>query len=172
MVLRKTIGTMGTPACMAMWKAPFLKPPRWPLSERVPSGAIARERPCFKASTAGSSASMARFVSDRSMKTMPPSWKTGPKSGFQRSSCLATPVMSRRSSLIISSASRPLWWLKRKTAGRLDHRFSSPITCSWTPASEMARSPQIDASTFTPSRRDALTTPAASPAQSEGTTLP
>ena len=41
--LRITIGTIGTPACIAMWNAPFLKCPTRGVGERVPSGEIASE---------------------------------------------------------------------------------------------------------------------------------
>ena len=42
-----------------MWKAPFLKRPSRGVFCRVPSGAMISERPCFSASTAGFSASIA-----------------------------------------------------------------------------------------------------------------
>ena len=48
--LRITIGTIGTPACIAMWKAPFLKRPSRGVALRVPSGAIAIETPVLRAS--------------------------------------------------------------------------------------------------------------------------
>jgi hypothetical protein len=42
-VLRKTMGVTGTPAVMAMRKAPFLKGKSSPVSDRVPSGAMTPE---------------------------------------------------------------------------------------------------------------------------------
>ncbi len=54
--LRMTIGTTGTPACIAMWKAPFLNSPSAGVTDRVPSGAISTEIPFRNLCTAGSSA--------------------------------------------------------------------------------------------------------------------
>ena len=64
--LRMMIGTIGTPACMAMWKAPFLKGRRRGVAVRVPSGAIAKEMPCFSMSTTGFRASRALALFARS----------------------------------------------------------------------------------------------------------
>ena len=44
-VLCSTTGTIGTPACMAMWKAPFLNGCSGRVGLRVPSGAIMIEMP-------------------------------------------------------------------------------------------------------------------------------
>ena len=57
--LRMTIGTTGTPACMAMKKGPFLNGSSRLVGDRVPSGAIAMDRPDLSASTTGSSCSCA-----------------------------------------------------------------------------------------------------------------
>src|SRR5882672_624100 len=66
--LRITTGTIGTAACMAMWKAPFLNLPTRGVHERVPSGAITTLRPRVSRSTAGLSASIALAVLLRSRK--------------------------------------------------------------------------------------------------------
>ena len=65
--LRITIGTTGTPACMAMWNGPFLKGSSRGVGERVPSGAIAIDLPPRRASTAGSRPWRALALSVRSM---------------------------------------------------------------------------------------------------------
>ena len=48
-----TIGTIGTPACIATWKAPFLNGPSAGVGDRVPSGAITSEMPSRSFCTAG-----------------------------------------------------------------------------------------------------------------------
>ena len=40
-----TMGTIGTPACLARWNAPSLNRPSFPSGLRVPSGAMTTERP-------------------------------------------------------------------------------------------------------------------------------
>lgn len=65
--LRITIGTTGTPACIAMWNGPFLNGSSRDVGERVPSGAIAIERPLCNASTAGSRPLRAAALLERSM---------------------------------------------------------------------------------------------------------
>ena len=77
------------------------------------------------------------------MKTMPVHAKSGPNIGVRRSSCLPIGTTSRLRSLHSSSVSMPLWWLKMKTAGRCDHRCSSPSTASSMPASAVPSSPQV-----------------------------
>ena len=54
-----TIGTIGTPACIATWKAPFLNGPSVGVADRVPSGAMTSEMPSRSRCTAGSSAARA-----------------------------------------------------------------------------------------------------------------
>ena len=51
--LRMTIGTIGTPASIATWKAPFLNGPSAGVGDRVPSGAITSEMPSRSFCTAG-----------------------------------------------------------------------------------------------------------------------
>jgi hypothetical protein len=75
------------------------------------------------------------------MNTVPSSADSAPKTGTRRSSCLATPTKSRRRSFASKRTSSALWWLKMKTAGRADHRFSSPRTRTSMPASAVPRSP-------------------------------
>ena len=65
--LRSTTPTSGTPACMAMWNAPFLKGRSRGVGVRVPSGAIVTEVPLRSRSTTGRSASCARAEFARSM---------------------------------------------------------------------------------------------------------
>ncbi len=58
-------------------------------------------------------------------------------------------------------ASKLFVWLKMKTAGRADHRFSSPITFSFTPAKAWMTSAQAGDSTLIAARMSLLSTPAA-----------
>ena len=105
------------------------------------------------------------------MNTVPAKAKVGPKSGFLRTSCFATATMSRRRSLQMRSASTALWWLKMKTAGRCDHRCSSPRTSSRTPASAVPSSPQAVIARFTMSRRLRFSTPGIAPTANAGMML-
>jgi hypothetical protein len=114
---------------------------------------------------------MAFAVWARSTKTTPAALKSGPKMGFDRISFFATPVRSRRRSFNINIASRPLWWLKMKTAGRCDQRCCSPSTRRSIPASEVARSLHTAPITLVASRWERLTRPAAAPAHTEGARL-
>ena len=92
--LRITIGTTGTPACMAMWKAPFLKGSSFGVGERVPSGAITSEVPLRSASTAGARAAWALVESVRSTYATSASQPIGANIGSVASSFLATAVKS------------------------------------------------------------------------------
>ena len=64
---RIAIGTIGTPACIAMWNAPFLNRARRGVGVRVPSGAIVSDTPFRSFSTTGSSADRASAELLRSM---------------------------------------------------------------------------------------------------------
>ncbi len=89
--LRRTTGTIGRFACIAMWNAPFLNGSK-PVCERVPSGAITIEMPSFARSTTDFIVSIAFFASPRSMKATFIKRPTGPMIGWVSSSFLATPV--------------------------------------------------------------------------------
>ena len=117
--LRITIGTIGTPACMAMWKAPFLKRPSRGVGLRVPSGAMAIETPSRSFSTTGASASLRLLrVAAVDVGHVDQERRSGRSAGRAR-----PPSSRRRSSR--GARARPstgmsieLWWLKMKTAGR------------------------------------------------------
>ena len=105
--LRITIGTIGTPACIAMWKAPFLNGPRRGVAERVPSGAIASESPRAsllddRAPAPRCACSVFAAVDEGHAR------RAGelPEDGLARASFLATPVKSRRSSFMTITARR------------------------------------------------------------------
>ncbi len=106
------------------------------------------------------------------MNTVPASAKNGPNSGLRRISCLAMPTKSRCSSLHRMSMSRPLWWLKMKTAGRCDQRCSSPLTRRRMPASALPSSPNVVPARLTTCRQLPSSTPAGSPSRNDGTRLP
>ena len=161
--LRMTMGMIGTPACMATWKAPFLNGPSDGVAERVPSGAMTSEMPSRSFSTAGSSALRASVAFFRSTKATSASRKASPKPGVLASSFLATPVKPPRSTLARTSTSSWLWWLNRKTAGRAA-RCSAPCTSMRTPASALPSSPARVMPRSTASRREPLSAPIATPA--------
>ncbi len=124
-----------------MWKAPFLNGPSRGVAERVPSGATTSETPSPSLRTAGSSWVLAFAVSPRSMKTMPARSKICPITGTVLTSFLAMPVKSRLSSWMMTAASSFDWWLKTKTQGLLEVRWSSPSrTRTRTPLSRRPRS--------------------------------
>ncbi len=103
--LRITIGTIGTPACMATWKAPFLNGPRAGVADLVPSGAMTSEIPSFSFCTAGASACRAWAGLPRSTNATSASRNASPKPGVFASSFFATPVNPPRSSLARISTS-------------------------------------------------------------------
>ena len=105
-----TIGTIGTPACIARWKAPFLNGASFGVSVRVPSGEMQIDLPsCLIASTSGSIALIALLPSARSTKTVPPHSISLPRMGMSLISFLPTPPMSRRMSLARIITSALLW---------------------------------------------------------------
>ena len=152
--LRITMGTMGTPACIARWNAPFLKGAIFGDTVRVPSGASTTERPSLRmASTSGAMASMALPALALSMNTTPPISSTLPRMGVSDLiSCLPTPAISLRSNLATMMTSALLWWLKMNTAGRRAHRFSSPVTLSFIPIRALAVSANREKEKFSDSR--------------------
>ena len=161
--LRMTMGTIGTPACIATWNAPFLNGPSAGVAERVPSGAMTSEIPSRSFRTAGSSALRACAVLPRSMNVTSASRNISPSPGAPASSFLATPVNPPRSSLARMSTSSWLWWLNRKTAGRVA-RYCAPWTSSRTPASTLPSSPASVMPRLTASRREPVGAPSATPA--------
>ena len=162
--LRITIGTIGTPACIATWKAPFLNGPSAGVAERVPSGAMTSEMPSRSRATAGASAALACAVLPRSTNAMSARRNISPNAGTFAASFFATPVNPPRSSFARMRTSSWLWWLNRNTAGRADSRYSAPRTESRTPASAVPSSPASAMPRSTPSRREPFNAPSATPA--------
>ena len=162
--LRITIGTIGTPACIATWKAPFLNGPSAGVAERVPSGAMTSEIPSRSRATAGASAALACAVLPRSTNAMSARRNISPNAGTLAASFFATPVKPPRSSFARMRTSSWLWWLNRNTAGRADSRYSAPRTASRTPASAVPSSPASAMPRSTPSRREPFNAPSATPA--------
>ena len=99
--------------------------------------------------------SMALAALERSTNTTPPSSMTLPMMGVSfLISCLPIPAMSRRISLAMMTTSALLWWLKTNTAGRCDHRCSSPLTCRFMPIRALAVSANSEKEKFMDSRRE------------------
>ena len=147
---------MGTPACIAKWKAPFLKGAMAGETVRVPSGASTTDFPSLRiTSISGFIALIALLPSARSINTSPPSSSTLPRTGVSfLISFLPTPAISRRNNLAMIMTSALLWWLNTKTAGRWDHRCSSPVTSKFMPTRALAVSANREKEKFCDSRLD------------------
>ncbi len=173
LALRMTIGTMGTPACIARWKPPFLKGPTVGVTDRVPSGAITTDVPTRNLSRAGCSAAMALARSARSRNATSAIRNSCPITGTCAISFLATKVKPSRSSLLVTTRSMSaLWWLMRNTAGRCDHRCCCPRTSILMSPTAPARSPNTEVATSTPRRRSRFSTPMVRPVPLAASRLP
>ena len=93
-MLRKTIGTIGTPAWIARWNPPLRNRPSARVVDRVPSGKISSDVPPRIRFTKASSvardwAELLRSMYAGSMSRLPTRLR-----GSKRASCLATMVNS------------------------------------------------------------------------------
>ena len=166
------MGTIGTPACMAIWKPPFLKGASLRVGVRVPSGDITTDLPFSRiAVTSGLIASIAPAGSLRSIITTPAISNTLPMTGSFLISFLPMLAMSRRNKLVRMTTSALLWWLNMNIAGRVFHKFSRPLTSSSSPIRAAAASENNDIEKFTPSRAEPVSAVIGKPAAKLGTRL-
>jgi hypothetical protein len=170
-VLRRTMGVTGTPAVMAMRKAPFLKGRRSPVSDRVPSGATTTEMPSRSRSVTGRMASIAPARSDLSIMAASRAHAIRAPSGDLVISFLPIPLVRSRTSLATTKESKLVRWLWMNTLGRAAHRFDAPTTSTLTLLRPSMMSTHIGKATSTPARRSRLTKPTATPTAAAGITL-
>ena len=170
-VLRKTMGVTGTPAVMAMRKAPFLKGLGSPVTDRVPSGAMTTDMPPRSRSVTGRMASIAPALSDRSIMAASRAHAMRAPSGDFVISFLPTPLLRSRTSLATTNESKLVKWLWMNTLGRAAHRLAAPTTSTLTPLRPSIMSTHIGKATSTPARRSRLTNPTATPTAAAGITL-
>ena len=169
--LRMTIGTIGTPAAMAIRKGPFLNGRISPVADRVPSGEItsaqaAGDRVLHRLQGLDGAGRVGAIDEDGVDQTA-----EGGANGLSAASFFPTLVNSRPISLHAIRMSKLFRWLNRKTAGRCDHRCCSPCTDSCTPVLRNSVSSQRSMKWSTPARRSWRSTPATRPSAAAGTSV-